>query len=82
MRVVPPRHWFQFKLSTWFVLVAILAWAMIQWPSVMKGYRDQQRRKEMIEFISNPNSAMVSWGTREEGELYWELLGITGRREA
>jgi hypothetical protein len=24
----PLRRWFQFRLSTWFVLVAILAWAM------------------------------------------------------
>lgn len=29
---LPPRRWFQFKLSTWFVLVAILAWAMLYWP--------------------------------------------------
>ncbi len=25
----PPRRWFQFKLSTWFVLVAIAAWGML-----------------------------------------------------
>lgn len=29
---LPPRRWFQFRLTMWFVLVAILAWAMIQWP--------------------------------------------------
>ncbi|MBL9124086.1 MAG: hypothetical protein JNG90_10675 [Planctomycetaceae bacterium] len=28
-----PR-WYQFRLSTWFVLVAILAWAMLYWPWV------------------------------------------------
>lgn len=28
MRFSPWRRWFQFRLSTWFVLVAILAWAM------------------------------------------------------
>jgi len=28
MRFLPPRRWFQFRLSTWFVLVAILAYAM------------------------------------------------------
>jgi len=28
MRFLPPRRWFQFRLSTWFVLVAILGWAM------------------------------------------------------
>lgn len=26
------RRWFQFRLTTWFVFVAILAWAMLQWP--------------------------------------------------
>ena len=26
---LPPRRWFQFRLSTWFVLVGILAWAMM-----------------------------------------------------
>ena len=28
MPFLSPRRWFQFRLSTWFVLVAILAWAM------------------------------------------------------
>jgi len=28
MRYLPSRRWFQFRLSTWFVLVAILCWAM------------------------------------------------------
>jgi hypothetical protein len=32
MRLFPPRRWFQFRLSTWFVLVAILGWAMTCWP--------------------------------------------------
>lgn len=28
----PTRRWFQFRLTTWFVLVAILAWAMLLGP--------------------------------------------------
>jgi hypothetical protein len=32
MRLSPPRRWLQFRLSTWFVLVAILALAMARWP--------------------------------------------------
>jgi hypothetical protein len=28
----PKRRWFQFRLSTWFVLVAILAWGMVARP--------------------------------------------------
>lgn len=31
MPLLPPRRWFQFKLSTWFVLVAIVAWTMMLW---------------------------------------------------
>jgi hypothetical protein len=29
---VPRHRWFQFKLSTWFVLAGILAWALAQIP--------------------------------------------------
>lgn len=32
MHLLPPRRWLQFRLTTWFVLVGILAWAMFQWP--------------------------------------------------
>ena len=32
MRFLPSRRWFQFRLSTWFVLVAILGWAMATRP--------------------------------------------------
>ena len=33
MRFRPSRRWFQFRLSTWFVLVAILAWGIVCWPT-------------------------------------------------
>lgn len=29
MRYSPPRRWLQFRMSTWFVLVAILAWVFL-----------------------------------------------------
>ena len=32
MPILPPRRWLQFQLSTWFVLVTILAWALSIWP--------------------------------------------------
>jgi hypothetical protein len=37
------RRCFQFRLSTWFVLVAIMAWTMAEWPwvrsySLWSGY--------------------------------------------
>lgn len=28
MPLLPLRYWFQFRLSTWFVMVAILTWHM------------------------------------------------------
>jgi hypothetical protein len=39
MRFLPPRRWFQFRLSTWFVLVAILGWAMTCWPILVRERR-------------------------------------------
>lgn len=36
MPILPPRRWFQFSLSNWFVLVAILAWAMWLRPMVTR----------------------------------------------
>ena len=35
MRFLPPRRWFQFRLSTWFVLVATLVGLMISWPWII-----------------------------------------------
>ncbi len=40
---LPPRRWFQFRLSTWFVLVAILAWAMYLWPWTVKVRTDYHK---------------------------------------
>src|SRR5689334_21924047 len=36
----PPttRRWFQWRLSTWFVLVAIIGWAMIQTPYLVPPF--------------------------------------------
>jgi len=37
MPLLPPRRWFRFRLSTWFVLVALLAWAMTLRPYYTNG---------------------------------------------
>lgn len=34
---LPPRRWFQFRLSTWFVLVGIVAWALVSQPFVVES---------------------------------------------
>lgn len=40
-----PRRWFQFSLSTWFVLVAILAWAMVcRWPLINNEFGEAHWR--------------------------------------
>ncbi len=33
MKFIPPRRWFRFRLSTWFVLLGILCWAMATRPT-------------------------------------------------
>lgn len=35
MHFLPPRRWFQFRLSTWFILVVILGWAMACQPWIV-----------------------------------------------
>jgi len=32
----PRRRWFQFRLSTWFVLVGVLCWALACWPWIVE----------------------------------------------
>lgn len=34
MRFLPPRRWLQFRMSTCFVLVGIVGWAMMCWPDM------------------------------------------------
>ncbi len=41
----PPRRWFQYRLTTWFVLVAILAWAMLQRPFLVTSWDQLSTRK-------------------------------------
>jgi hypothetical protein len=52
MDVQPKKPRFQFRLSTWFVLVAILAWAMTHWPWVVtdRYYASQT----FVESLSGP----------------------------
>ncbi len=39
MRFLPPRRWFQFRLSTWFVLVTFVAWGMACQPWIVREER-------------------------------------------
>ena len=55
MNPLPPRRWFQFRLSTWFVLVAVAAWALALGPFVGTTRCDFGEH-------SNRDYFFVSWG--------------------
>jgi hypothetical protein len=64
MHLLPPRRWFQFRLSTWFVLVAILGWAMACWPfywheitHYSAPMRARDERTALGVFVGRSNSA-------------------------
>lgn len=52
----PRRRWFQFRLSTWLVLVAIAAWAMACWPWLAP-------RNEAEVIISRQFTLLIPGGT-------------------
>jgi hypothetical protein len=66
MTHVPRRRWFQFKLTTWFVLAGILAWAFACWPwwsvQVRRGYMTGlpiNQSRVMEQTITTPNPALI-----------------------
>lgn len=63
MPLLPSRRWFQFRLSTWFVLVAILAWAMGLRP---RGY---------VQVYDNPKVLLHrGWWPGPEHPDYFQLV--------
>jgi hypothetical protein len=65
----PKRRWFQFRLSTWFVLVAILAWAMTYQPWIVT--ETIQGRSSYIQLPSSSKS------TADFESAYYQWLGRT-----
>jgi hypothetical protein len=51
----PRRHWLQLGLSTFFVLLAIVAWAMVRWPSIETtvGWIPPPKKRISDAFYSN-----------------------------
>lgn len=61
-----PRRWFQFRLTTWFVLVAILAWAMTEWPWVVTAQTIAEEQRTLNQALKPPAlalAAFVGWKT-------------------
>ena len=52
IKVAPGRFWFQFGLSTWFVLIAIFGWEMAEWPWLIavRSYESQ----DFLQSLSGP----------------------------
>ena len=66
MRFLPPRRWLQFRLSTWFVLVAVLGWAMTCRP-YYKDFHDVVVEHE-------GGSGILSFGFNDEDPYHTALL--------
>ena len=75
----PQHHWYQFRLSTWFVLVAILCWGLSQWPfwepfeSLMVLIRSNITVKSSWSEVPRPEPRFG------ETVLGWKLLRIADR---
>jgi hypothetical protein len=54
MRWLPPLRWFQFRLSTWFVLVGILAWTFSVLPPYYRVFGPSMRLSESS--VAPPNA--------------------------
>lgn len=54
MTETPQRRWFQFRLSTWLVLVAILAWALMIGPTRVVLYDYVEPPPDGLEFDIAP----------------------------
>ena len=76
MRFLPPRRWFRFRLSTWFVLVAILAWAMTCWPILVR----ERRVVSAAEW--NAATGKMSEENLEREVKYHELLAARRQNHA
>lgn len=88
----PPRRWFQFQLSTWFVLVGLLAWAMLEWPWVVTlvNNRVQNTTDEWSSFPADPselpepalNPDLRYPALALAAFVGWKAAGVVARRVA
>jgi hypothetical protein len=82
MRPFPPRRWLQFRLSTWFVLVAILGWAMVTRPYWVRDSFSQFRSGQSAYVTSDrgdlipARALMVRPRPRVNPALGWPALAL------
>ncbi len=74
---LPRRRWFQFRLTTWFGLVAILAWAMLYRPWVDVEAGRATTRLFMFGRV-NPNGGRlhVSMQFDDGNQAWWAHIFI------
>ena len=65
-----PRRWFQFRLTTWLVLVAILAWTMFLGPYCLIVFRHGPHGHDDF---------MLQFGEPEQRAGGWALSGRSAR---
>ena len=82
------RRWFQFHLSTWFVLVAICAWAMTCRPYWVRHTTEMYSRFDYLLGEPTPNwaqqelqtrphlSGIGKWAWRPNGRFIWPALAL------
>jgi hypothetical protein len=76
MRFLPPRRWFQLRLSTWFVLVAILSWGMTCRPLLtLQVIETSQRIKS--DGLGSRITEILTYGLTLNRQLRWPLGALT-----
>ena len=80
-----PRRWFQFRITTWFVLVAILVWAMMQgewyYDTIEEGYLiSGPNRGIQVSLVRKYNSALIYPALALAAFVGWKAAWAIGRR--
>ena len=74
--LLPPRRWFQWKLSTWFVLVAGVAWTLAMRPYLGYQGRNPPTMNMLIGDIEGRHSVLVLAITGPgQDRLYAVIIG-------
>jgi hypothetical protein len=83
MRLLPLRRWFQFRLSTWFVLVAILGWAMVVRETThtyevraFDAYRLRSKRDLRVSYDSKRDVTTISYRQWRPDAMAWPALAL------
>src|SRR4051812_3405217 len=67
----PNRRWFQFSLSTWLILVAILCWAMAVGPTKVVLYEYAEPLSDGIELDISPEQIALGGSHERYAAKEW-----------